>query len=74
VEPMVEDQPHGNGGRRYLGSLVLGAAGEYGFTVRLLPRPPSSDPLPAETPVSWAEPARRPLAAPLSLPRRLFQR
>ncbi|HVC39427.1 MAG TPA: alpha-glucan family phosphorylase [Candidatus Dormibacteraeota bacterium] len=60
VEPMVEDQPHSNGSHRYLGTMVLGAAGEYGFTVRLLPRPPSSDPLPAETPVSWAEPARRP--------------
>ncbi|HVB13606.1 MAG TPA: alpha-glucan family phosphorylase [Candidatus Dormibacteraeota bacterium] len=60
VEPMVEDQPHSNGNHRYLGALVLGAAGEYGYTVRLLPRPPGSDPLPAETPVSWAEPARRP--------------
>ncbi|MGH7641873.1 MAG: alpha-glucan family phosphorylase [Candidatus Dormibacteria bacterium] len=60
VESMVEDQPHSNGAHRYLGSLVLGPPGEYGFTVRLLPRPPSSDPLPAETPVSWAEPARRP--------------
>ncbi|MGC1184316.1 MAG: alpha-glucan family phosphorylase [Candidatus Dormiibacterota bacterium] len=59
VESMVEDQPHENGNRRYLGSLVLAAAGDYGFTVRVLPRPPSSDPLPAETPVSWAEPPRR---------------
>jgi starch phosphorylase len=59
VESMVEDQPHSNGSRRYLGSLVLAAAGDYGFTVRVLPRPPSSDPLPAETPVSWAEPPRR---------------
>ena len=60
VESMVEDQPHANGSHRYLGTLVLGPPGEYGFTVRLLPRPPSSDPLPAEIPVSWAEPARRP--------------
>ena len=60
VESMVEDHPHSNGSHRYLGTLVLGAAGEYGFTVRLLPRPPSRDPLPAETPVSWAEPARLP--------------
>ncbi|MGC2191385.1 MAG: alpha-glucan family phosphorylase [Candidatus Dormiibacterota bacterium] len=60
VESMVEDQPHSNGSHRYLGTLVLGPPGEYGFTVRLLPKPPSSDPLPAETPVSWAEPARRP--------------
>lgn len=59
VESMVEDQPHSNGSHRYLGSLVLAAAGDYGFTVRVLPRPPSSDPLPAETPVSWAEPPRR---------------
>jgi starch phosphorylase len=59
VESMVEDQPHSNGSRRYLGTLVLAAAGDYGFTVRVLPRPPSSDPLPAETPVSWAEPPRR---------------
>jgi starch phosphorylase len=59
VESMVEDQPHANGNRRYLGSLVLGTAGEYGFTVRVLPRPPGSDPLPAETPVRWAEPPRR---------------
>ncbi|HUY57377.1 MAG TPA: alpha-glucan family phosphorylase [Candidatus Micrarchaeaceae archaeon] len=60
VAPMVEDQPHSNGSHRYLGTLVLGTPGEYGFTVRLLPNPPSRDPLPAETPVSWAEPARRP--------------
>jgi len=58
VESMVEDHPHENGHRRYLGSLVL-AAGDYGYTVRVLPRPPASDPLPAETPVSWAEPPRR---------------
>ncbi len=55
VESMVEDQPHSNRSRRYLGQLVLGAPGDYGYTVRVLPRPPSSDPLPAETPVSWAE-------------------
>ncbi|MGA7362605.1 MAG: alpha-glucan family phosphorylase [Candidatus Dormiibacterota bacterium] len=60
VASMVKDQPHSNGSHRYLGTIVLGTAGEYGFTVRLLPKPPSSDPLPAETPVSWAEPARRP--------------
>lgn len=60
VESMIEDKPHGNGNHRYLGTLVLGPPGEYGFTVRLLPRPPSSGPLPAETPVSWAEPDRRP--------------
>ena len=60
VEPMVEDEPHSNGNHRYLGSLVLATPGEYGFTVRVLPRPPSSDPLPVETPVRWAEPARLP--------------
>jgi len=60
VASMVKDQSHSNGSHRYLGTVVLGTAGEYGFTVRLLPKPPSSDPLPAETPVSWAEPARRP--------------
>jgi starch phosphorylase len=58
VEPMVADQPHANGGHRYLGSLVLGASGEYGFTVRLLPRLPGHDPLPAEPPVRWADPTR----------------
>lgn len=60
VESMVEDEPHTNGHHRYLGSLVLATPGEYGFTVRVLPRPPSSDPLPVETPVRWAEPARLP--------------
>ncbi len=60
VEPMVADQPHSNGSYRYLGSLVLAEAGDYGFTVRLLPRPPANDPLPAETPVRWAEPTRIP--------------
>lgn len=58
VEPMVPDQPHSNGSQRYLGSLRLEMVGDYGFTVRVLPKPPSSDPLPAETPVRWAESAR----------------
>ena len=58
VEAMRPDQPHSNGSHRYLGRLRPGPAGEYGFTVRVLPKPASSDPLPAETPVRWAEPRR----------------
>jgi len=60
VEPMVPDQPHSNGNHRYLGSLVLAEAGDYGMTVRVLPRLPSHDPLPTGTPVRWAESTRLP--------------
>ncbi|MGH7610862.1 MAG: alpha-glucan family phosphorylase [Candidatus Dormibacteria bacterium] len=60
VEAMVPDQPHANGSHRYLASLVLSHPGEYGYTVRLRPRPPAADTLPAETPVRWAEPSPQP--------------